>query len=103
MALSRSKAQSLGVAFSIEDERNPADPDQPIFQAQITRNDRTLNFTGKSEDQVLQEIENYLRRSGELGPVNDEAVDQPAPATQSVDTLNSDVHDERNENDEPVA
>jgi hypothetical protein len=114
MSLSRSRAEELGVAFAVEDDfRGSPDPDVPNFRAEITRNDTTIDFAGKSEEHVLEQVEQYLRGQGELGNDEPEAVDQPGQPTQDIDNLSglteadqkgevteSDVHDVRGEDDE---
>jgi hypothetical protein len=110
MSLSRSRAEELGVVFAVEDDfRGAPDPDVPNFRAEITRNDTTLDFAGKSEEHVLEQVEQYLRGQGELGADEPEAVDQPGQPTQDIDNISglteedqveeSDVHDQRDSED----
>jgi hypothetical protein len=62
MSLSRSRAEELGVVFAVEDDfRGAPDPDVPNFRAEITRNDTTLDFAGKSEEHVLEQVEARAR------------------------------------------
>ena len=117
MSLSRSRAEELGLVWAVEDDfRGAPDPDVPNYRAELTRDDRTLDFAGKSEEHVLEQVEQFLRGRGELGTEEPEAVDQPGQPTQDIDNLSglteedqrddaetesSDVHDERNANDDP--
>ena len=65
--LSREKAQSLGVGFAREDDRESnADPDVAHFDATITRDNHTFHFEGRSEEHVLEQVETWLKGRGEL-------------------------------------
>lgn len=71
MSLSREKAESLGLQFSIEGEHFPSDPDIGIFTATLTADGHTFFFSGKSEDEILRAAEQKLREVGRFGEKED--------------------------------
>ena len=124
MSLSKSEAEKHGLKFYREDETSPADPDQPIYEADLTLDNHTVTFAGKSEEEVLAQAERFLLGRGRISRDEEEAVEsekldsQPGPdepvhepfveseqyaAEQEAETEDSDVHDERNDNDDSVA
>lgn len=78
--LTKETAAPLGLAFVIEGEAHAADPDIPIYQAALTLNGHTVYFTGKSEDDVLDQAEQLLVSNGlykRPKPEEPEEVDEP--------------------------
>lgn len=98
MSLSREQAESNGLAFSIEGEAHPADPDQPIYVADLTIDGHTETIAGKSEEDVLAQVELLFAARGKV--LNEDAEQDDDGEAVSHD---SDLHDARNANDDPVS
>lgn len=110
MSLSRSKAEELGLAFSQEGTRFPADPDVEVYEADLTLGGHTAKLTGRSEESILVQAESLLKQEGRLENEDSERHFEARPGLpgQSVteirrdaETHDSDVHDARDEGDNP--
>jgi hypothetical protein len=103
MSLTRNKAEDFGFQFDrIDDSESAADPDIPHVSGDITRDGHTTSFQGRSEEHVLEQLESYLRGRGEL---DSDGERRPALGNftgRESRTSDSDVHDRRNRNDDPV-
>lgn len=102
MSLTRSQAEELGLQFSVEGERHPADPDQEVFAADLTIDGHTERLAGKSEADILGRAEALLRARGRLStPAQGGGNVEPRDESQEFDNgareriEHSDVHDER--------
>lgn len=107
MALSRAEAEQHGLAFNHEDDyRAASSPDQPHFAADLTIDGHTEHIQGKSEEDVLAQAERLLLSRGAIQRDDPVAESSPLPTqvedlpAQDAETPDSDVHDERNANDD---
>lgn len=97
MSLSREQAEANGLRFSIDGEAHPADPDIEIYQADLTIDGHTERLAGKSEEDILAQVQVIFASRGKV--LNEDA-DQDGDDEVLPD---SDLHDARNANDDPVA
>lgn len=89
MSLSKDKAGELGLMFSIKGDARPEDPDQEIWAADLTIDGHTERFTGKSEQDILEQAEKVLIARGRIKAKAPESAEaEPAQAQESdVDDL----------------
>jgi hypothetical protein len=94
MSLSRERAeQEFGLAFIHEGVAHPADPDQVIFEADITLDGHTESLQGKSEEDILASAERLLLSRGKIEREDPIVEAEPLP-TQSADVGDPEVPDD---------
>jgi hypothetical protein len=83
MALSREEAEQNGLKFYLEGEARPEDPDQEIYAADLTEGGHTVNFAGKSEEEILAQAERHLLSVGRLKKESSVGEAEPTQAQES--------------------
>lgn len=96
--LSREKAEELGLKFSIEGEARPEAPDQEIWAADLTIDGHTERFAGKSEEELLEQVERVLLSRGRLQKSQDDA--GGGEPTRAQETDEADLLEFRAQRDE---
>ena len=66
MALTEKQAAKHGFAFAIEGLRAPSNPNTELYEGNLTIDNHTERFQGKSKDEVLKAVEQRLRSAGKL-------------------------------------